>query len=58
LGLNNEDALYVGDEVFFQPANSDKWLMGKIGYKRSGAYVVRVGKKEYPVWMRTQLRKL
>ena len=58
LGYNNETALYIGDEVEFQPANSDKWIKGKVGSKMNGSYVIRVGSKEYPLYMRTQIRKL
>jgi len=58
LGFNNDTALYIGDKVSFQPANSNDWLKGKVGCKRNGAYVVRVGSKEYPLYMRTQIRKL
>ena len=56
LGYNNETALYIGDEVEFQPADSDEWIKGKVGCKRSGAYVFRVGGKEYPIFMINQLR--
>jgi len=58
LGRYNETPLYVGDEVEYQPPNSEKWIKGKVGCKMSGAYVVRVGSKEYPLFMMTQVRKI
>lgn len=58
LGRYNETPLYTGDECEFQPASSDEWLKGKVGCKMSGAYVVRVGRKEYPLYMTTQIRKI
>ncbi len=57
LGYNNDTALYIGDEVNFQPWDSEKWIKGKVGCKRTGAYFVRVGRKEYPLYMTTQVRK-
>lgn len=58
LGRHNETALYIGDEVDFQPADGEKWIKGKVGRKRIGTYVVRVGRKEYPFFMTTQVRKV
>ncbi len=57
LGRYNEIALYLGDEVDFQPWDSKDWIKGKVGCKRTGAYIVRVGRKEYPLYTTMQVRK-
>ena len=56
--LDNDVALYIGDEVDFQPWDGEDWIKGKVGCKRTGAYIVRVGRKEYPLYMTTQVRKV
>lgn len=56
-GHTNDVPVYVGDLVEFAITDY-KWIRGKIGYKRRGLLVVRCGKEEYPVWMRTQLRPI
>jgi len=56
IGRNNKTSVHIGDEIEFQPAGSEEWLVGKVGCKRDGGYVVRIGSKEHILWMRTQLR--
>lgn len=58
LGRDHSAALYIGDVVQFRPPTSDEWLTGKFGIKRCGAYVVRVGRKEYPIYFIYQLRAI
>lgn len=56
LGRNNETAIYVGDEVEYDC--DGVWTKGKIGFKRNGNYVVRIGRKEYTLFMLCELRAL
>lgn len=55
LGRNNETAVYVGDVLEYE-IEGGVWVKGKIGFKRNGRYVFRVGKREYPLFMMCELR--